>query len=121
MSDVTVLKTGRLYEADMLAEALTEAGIPHYRRQETFAGLTFAMPAMPAPGPGTFFTVLVPEIAKDDAEEVLASLPVEPENPGLWSFSPRPWARKVFVVYAVITLGVMAVSMIAGVIERIFN
>jgi hypothetical protein len=121
MSEVTVLKTGRLYEADMLADALTSAGIPYFRREENFAGLQLAMPAMPSPGPGTFFCVIVPEAAAPDAREVLAELPIDPEDPGLWSFSPTTTGRKLFTVYGIISLVVIVLCGIVGFLERLYT
>ena len=104
MADVTVLKTARLYEADMLANELEQANVPHYRRQETFAGLQLAMPAMAAPGLGTFFTVIVPDAAEQQAREILQQLPVNETRAGLWDFSPKPWARTFITVFAVLFL-----------------
>ncbi len=117
MADIIILKTGRLYEADMLADALQKAGVPHYRREEHFSGLQEAMPALPMPGPGIFFTVVVPEVAQADAREILSVLPIEPGEPGFWHYGPRPWARRFLFWFAVLTLGGMAIGFVYQVAE----
>jgi hypothetical protein len=93
MSDELILKTGRLYEANMLADALTQQGVPFYRREESFSGVQFAMPAFPAQMPGVFFSVYVPEEAAEDARSVLAELPIDAAALNVWSSNPKPWAK----------------------------
>ncbi len=119
MSDVVILKTGRLHEADMLAQELEHLGVPHSRGMENFSGLRFAMPALPVQGPGTFFTVMVPEAAAGDARSVLNALPITPEVPRLWSYNPRPWAKNAFIFYAWVMLIGLALAAVFNLIEWI--
>lgn len=117
MSDIVVLKTSLLYEVQMLTDALKEAGIPYYQEMSNFAGVRLAMPAWPVQGPGTFYTVFVPEIAAEDAQTILAELPITADNnPGMWSFNPKPWAKKFFIAMAIISLGIWAISIIVDAI-----
>ncbi len=88
----------------MLAQTLKDNGVPYYQRIENFCGLEFAMDPLPVQGPGIFFKVLVPEGAAQEAKEILAHLPISPGNPGLWSFSPKPWAKKFIIVMSVLYL-----------------
>jgi len=120
MADVEILKTGLLYEADMLAQALEDEGVPYYRQIEDFAGLRFAWPAMAAQGPGVFFRILVPEGASEDAREVLAGLPIEPHNnPGMWSFNPRPRVQRVLTWLASIALAIYFFSFLWDIVSAV--
>jgi hypothetical protein len=51
-TDVVVIRTGRLLEADMVANHLEMEGIPFYRREESSSGVELAMPLMPVQGVG---------------------------------------------------------------------
>ncbi len=77
-SFVTVFRTGQLVLLDWASNALEEANIPFQRREETSGGLSLAMPAAPATGPGTWWSVIVPEADVSRAQELLAGLPFEP-------------------------------------------
>ncbi len=46
-SDIVVLRTGKLLEADMVANHLDEEGIHYYRRMESSSGIELAMQLMP--------------------------------------------------------------------------
>jgi hypothetical protein len=97
--------TGQLMKCDMVVNALKEAGIPHQVRAETATGLKLAMPITPAPGPGRFFTLLVPADAEAKAQAVLSQLPFEiTANPGPWDFEPRPTAKRW---WKVVLIGVL--------------
>ena len=76
MADMLILKTGSLFEANMLVDALDQERIPHYEKQERGGGGRFAMPALPMQGPGVFFCVFVPDASAEDARAVLAELRV---------------------------------------------
>ena len=117
MADVMVLKTGRLFEAEILVDALTRAGVPHYERQESFSGVQFAMPAFPAQGPGVFFAVFVPEEAAEGARAILAELPIEHELPGVMAFRPREKYRRGFQIYVWLMLGSVALGFIVQICE----
>lgn len=86
---VTVLRTGQLIHLDWASNALDEADIPFQRREETSGGMSMAMSATPATGPGQWWSILVPDSSADQAREVLAALPIEHTlTPGIWSFQP---------------------------------
>jgi hypothetical protein len=90
-ADVVVFRSGLLYEADLVADALAQAGIPHYRREETIGGPEFAMPAAPAQGVGVAFSIRVPPRAARAATKLVATLPVSnSSSPGPWGFKPTP-------------------------------
>jgi hypothetical protein len=94
---VVVYRSGVLYEADIVAEALARAKIPHSRREESSSGLTFAMPAAPSMGPGDPWAILVPEGWAGRAGKFIAKLPVPQDpTPGVWGFRPRPEVKQCF-------------------------
>lgn len=55
-SFVMVLRTGRLYEYDLVADALREAELPFVSSEDSAEGLSFAMPADPVPSPGKWWS-----------------------------------------------------------------
>lgn len=73
---VVVYRTGIVYELDMVADAMTRAGIPYFRRRESIGGLSFAMPVMPSMAPGEMYAIVVPETWADRAKHFIAALPV---------------------------------------------
>ena len=75
-NSVVVYRTGTVYEFDMVAEAMTRAGIPYFRRRESIGGLSFAMPVMPSMAPGDLYAIVVPETWADRAKHFIAALPV---------------------------------------------
>ena len=108
--DVVVLRTGRLHEADLVANTLEERGIPFYRRFLSSSGVELAMPLSPVQGPGNWWLIVVPPSQADRAREVVGELPVSGEpNPGVWDFGPSPGSRRFFRGYAWVVLVVMAV------------
>lgn len=102
-TDIVVLRTGFAYEADMVANALEEAGLPFYRRQESSSGLEFAMPVAGSSGPGIFWIVRVPLSAEEEAKEIIKSLPVSQDlNPGVWDFGAAPRTKSIWRVVSLI-------------------
>ena len=100
-----VLTTGKPMEIDMAVEALKQAGIPYQTQEETATGLRLAMPVMPTPGPGTFFSVLVPGGAVAQAQQALSAMPFEIKtNPGIWDFGPQPAAKRGLKIYAILVV-----------------
>jgi hypothetical protein len=73
---VVVYRTGIVYEFDMVADAMTRAGIPYFRRRESIGGLSFAMPVMPSMAPGDMYAIVVPETWAARAKHFVAALPV---------------------------------------------
>lgn len=102
---VLVFKTGKLYELDMVANALEEKHIPFFRQEESSGGVRFAMPFQPSMGPGTGFCIFVPRKAVDDAMEILSGMPFETStNPSVWDFGARSAARRYWRIYAWVLL-----------------
>jgi hypothetical protein len=88
-SSVVVYRTGILYEADMVADAMTRAGIPFFRRKESIGGLSFAMPAAPSMAPGDIWAIVVPGTWADRAKHFVAELPVpRAAEQGVRGFQP---------------------------------
>lgn len=86
---VTVFVTGKLIEFEMARDVLNQSGIPFQTQEERSMGLKLAMPVAPTPGPGTFWSLLVPEKAVADANRALAELPFPiTTTPGSWDFLP---------------------------------
>ena len=89
----------------MAANALAEKKIPFYRESVSSSGLRFAMPFQPSMGPGTWFAIIVPEVAVNEARNVLEGLPFEISNkPDIWHFGASQKARSRWRIYAWITL-----------------
>jgi hypothetical protein len=85
----TVFVTGKVIELNMAVDVLTRAGVPFQTRVETGTGMNLSMPVAPTPGPGTFWSILVPEKALPDARQMLSDLPFPiTTNPGPWDFLP---------------------------------
>ena len=75
-NSVVVYRTGVVYEFDMVADAMTRAGIPYFKRKESIGGLSFAMPVMPSMAPGDLYAIVVPETWAERAKHFIAELPV---------------------------------------------
>jgi hypothetical protein len=98
---VVVYKTGFVYELDIVADALSRADIPYFRRMESIGGLTFAMPVMPAGGPGTLWTIVVPETCAERAKHFISKLPVpQGAEPHVWSAAAPPQEKKPYFYWA---------------------
>jgi hypothetical protein len=112
---VIVLSTGQLIKFDMAVNALKEAGIAHQVRAETATGLKRAVSVTPSPGPGQFFTVLVPACDEEKAKLALSELPFEATtNPGSWDFGPRPMVKRWSLL---VVIGLVMCLVVMGIIE----
>lgn len=117
---VVVLRTGKIFEADLAASVLEEAGVPHFRREQSSGGLTFAMPAAPSVGPGNWWVILVPEEAAEEARSILEQLPLDADNePGVWDFAPSPQAKSFFKSWAFFTLLLFALAFAVGLVSAL--
>jgi len=106
-TDVVVLRTGKLLEADMVANHLDQESIPFYRREKSSSGVELAMPVMPVQGAGIWWIIRVPREHAEAAREVINSLPVEATlNPGIWHYGPTRKVKRfvIFCAYASIIL-----------------
>lgn len=112
---VVVYRTRFLHEADLVAEAMSHAQMPYFRRIATIGGLSAAMPANPAPGllPGSFFAIAVPGSWATRAERFIAKLPVSriPSNHRM------PGLRDLFQGWTWIFVIAMLLVLIFGVIR----
>jgi hypothetical protein len=75
---VVVYRTRLLHEADLVADEMSRAGMPYFRRVESVGGLSAAMSTNPAPGllPGSFYAIAVPGSWATRATRFIATLPV---------------------------------------------
>ena len=102
---VVVFKTGKLFEFDGAVNVLKEAGIPHFMREETSTGLSLAMSAAPTPGPGTCWSLLVPEGYISKAQDILSQLPFEIKTEAeYWDFGPKDKVKLGFKLYILLIL-----------------
>jgi len=117
---VTVFRSGQLVHFDWAAGALEEAGIPFQRREETSGGIRLAMPVTPATGPGTWWSIIVPESSVAQARAVLAALPFEQgTTPDVWSFQPKRGVKLGWQIYAGIVLGGIVMGIILDFIRHL--
>jgi hypothetical protein len=118
-SFVTVFKTGQLVHLDWASNALEEAGIPYQRREETSGGIRLAMPVAPATGPGTWWSIIVPESSVEQARELLAELPFDQTTtPDVWSFQPKRGVKLGWQIYAGIVVGGMVIALIMQILRH---
>ena len=113
---VVVYRTSFLHEADLVAEAMDRAHMPHFRRIATMGGWSVAMPANPAPGllPGSFFAIAVPGMWTTRAKRFIATLPVTREPP---ASHRMPGVKEMFRGWTwIFVLGILLV-LILGVIR----
>ena len=109
-TDVVLLRTGKLYEADLVANTFDDRGIPYYRSYESLTGLKLAMPLSPAQGPGESWVIKVPETHAAEAKAVIEELPVSSDpDPGVWDFGPSLGAKRFYRGYAWLVLVVLAI------------
>lgn len=98
---IVVFRTGSLVEFDSVTGALKDAGIPHFTREETSAGLRLATPAAPSVGPGTWWVVVVPRDAVEDARTVISEFPFgDKTSPDVWDFHPSKRVQIGWKIYA---------------------
>ncbi len=115
---VAVMRTGRLWEVEMVENALAKAGIPHYQQSETSRGLVLAKQLSPSMGPGEWWSFWVPKSLRSEVEEILATLPIDvTTNPGVWHFNPPAEGKWFFKSYAVLVLAVTFISLILFLID----
>jgi len=117
---ICILKTGRLLDHDLAANALTENGIPFYKQMETIAGLKLAMPFQPAMGPGTHYNILVPEKFSEEAKEILNELPIDlTDDPDLFHFGASEKKKTDWKIYVWIILAITAIIFLGSIIQNL--
>ena len=98
---IVVFRTGSLVEFDSVIGALENAGIPHFTREKTSAGLRLATPASPSVGPGTWWVVVVPCEAAEDARTIISAFPFSDKtSPDVWDFQPSKRVQIGWKIYA---------------------
>ena len=114
---VVVMRTGRIWEVELVADAFKKARIPCYQQLETSSGLRFAKEIPMSMGPGEWWAFYVPGKLKERAESVLGRLPIEVTvNPDVWHFGPPEQGKKFFKSYAIICLVTLAIGLILFII-----
>jgi hypothetical protein len=117
---ICILKTGRLFDHDLAANALTENGIPFYKQMETVAGLKLAMPFQPAMAPGTYYNILVPISFSEQAKQILSELPIDlTDDPDLFHFGASENVKKVWKLYALVILAITAIIFLVNLVQII--
>lgn len=108
---VVVLRTEDLAYAGLAAAALEEAGIPHYRREDSYRGLTPFIPAKPLAGPGPWWVIYVPEAVAEEARSILERLPAAVEgSPEVSDFGPAERSRVTFKLWVLALLVLLALA-----------
>lgn len=114
-----ILKTGKLHELNMASTILSDRGIPFYKEEETVSGLKTAMPFQPVMGPGTWYSILVPEIAFDDARLILSELPFEiTVDPDIWHFESSSKTKRRWKIISWIIIGTGIAMMLSQFLFR---
>jgi hypothetical protein len=117
-SSEVAYRSGLLYEADIVADALERAKVPFFRREESSSGLDFAMPVAPVQEPGVTWAVVVPQSALRRARRIISRLPVSKDmNPGVWGLKPRPEVKSFFKQYAALSLIAIAIGWLGSFTE----
>ena len=115
---MVVMRTGRLWEVEMVENAFKKAKIPHYQQSETSSGLVLAKQLAPSMGPGEWWSFYVPKTFQSDAEEILTSLPLDvTTNPDVWHFNPPEEGKWFFKNYAIFALLAGTVGLIMFIVD----
>jgi hypothetical protein len=102
---VVIFRTGKVWEFDMARDALKQHNIPFFGQTDNVSGVRTAVDAMPTPGPGAFWSILVPEQAAHRAQQILRQCRLDVEKkPLIWDFNPAPEGKKFWKSYATFTL-----------------
>ena len=117
---ICILKTVKLLDHDLAANALTENGIPFYKQMETITGLKLAMPFQPAMGPGTHYNILVPERFLEEAKQILSELHIDlTDDSDLFHFGASEKGKAGWRIYVWIILAITAIVFIANIIQNL--
>ncbi|MBW1820414.1 MAG: DUF2007 domain-containing protein [Deltaproteobacteria bacterium] len=117
INHICVLKTGKLFEHDMAANALTENDIPFYKQMETSSGLRLAMPFQPTMSPGTYYNIFVPEKYSEEAKQILNELPIDiTNNPDVFHFGANEKEKRGWKIYIWIILTITTFFLIINIV-----
>jgi len=93
-NNITVFRTGKVYEFDMVRNELDDARIPTFSQEQTSAGLRLATPATLTADAGTWWSISVPEEYAEQAQQIILSLPCDHKtDPEVWDFA-TPTAKQ---------------------------
>ncbi len=119
---VRLLKTGKLFEHDMVVNALSEAGIPYREMSEDIGGIRTIKGLAPRPGPGHWWTIDIPEVALEDAKSVIDQLPVERQlHPDVWDFAPESNIREKWKAVLTIFSAFVLICFLFGLFEMLLE
>lgn len=117
---VVVMRTGRIWEVEMVENAFTEANLPHYQQSESSSGLVLAKQLAPAMGPGEWWSFWVPKSFLAEAQEILAALPIDvTTTPDVWHFNPPEEGKWFFRNYALFALIATLITIILFIIDLV--
>jgi hypothetical protein len=117
-----VFKTGKLHELDKASNALNEEGIPFFKETESSSGVRLAMPFQPDMGPGTWYSILVPDQVKEQAKSVLSNLPFEiSSDPDIWHFGSSEKQKRWWKIFTWAMLVFAAVFVIGYIINLFYQ
>src|SRR5438552_694459 len=97
--DIEIFSSSLPFEADSVADALQQAGIPFYRRIWA-GGIEQAQPALPAAFPGLFYLIKVPAAYTEQAQHVIAPLTENTSEDQVWPSTISQKGLKIFRGYA---------------------
>jgi hypothetical protein len=121
MNFVTVFRTGQLWEIDMARDALKQAQVPHFVREESLSGVISAFQATPAPGIGITWCLQVPETIVEDAKLILSELPIDlNKQPGYWDFTSDKKFIKAAKFFIWVILIVIIITLLIGFFSKLF-
>ena len=119
---VVVMRTGRIWEVELVEEALTRAGIPHFQQSENVTGLVLAKELSPGMAPGEWWSFRVPRTFLARAQGILSSLPIEiTVNPDVWHFSPPKEGKAFLTRYSVVMILGFGLGLLVLLITTIMN
>jgi len=89
---------------------LSDEGIPFFKETESSSGARLAMPFQPAMGPGTWYSILVPDPLIGKAMSVLSNLPFKiSTDPEVWHFGSSEKQKRWWKILAWFMLFLAAV------------
>lgn len=119
-NQICIFRTGKLFEHDIAANALSENKIPFFKQLESSSGLKLSMPFQPSMGPGTFYNILVPENYADDALKILNELPIDlTDNPDPFHFGGNETEKRGWKIFILAILSITAIIFLANIIKII--
>lgn len=106
----TVFKTGKLHELDMASNALSDEEIPFFKQTESSSGVRLVMSFQPAMGPGTWYSILVPDQLVEKAKVVLSDLPIEIDtDPDVWHSGSSEKQKRWWKIFTWLMLALVAI------------